>query len=215
MKATTVVRACCLALPSCSWLRLSRPTRAGPASPHTSDRIELRQAALHFEANQGQTDPQVRFLARGAGYSLLLTSTEAVLRLQKPAPREVETPALALHKLPLGHAKEAKAPVPRETATLRMQLIGANAHPTVTGQAALPGTVNYFRGQDPTQWRSGVSTYQRVKYAGVYAGIDLICYGQQRQLEYDFVVAHKTDPSALPWASAAPNGWKSLSRARW
>ena len=121
---------------------------------------------LHFEANQGQTDPQVRFLARGAGYSLLLTATEAVLRLQKPAPREVGTPALAPHKPPLGHAKGAKAPVPRETATLRMQLIGANAHPTVTGQPALPGTVNYFRGQDPTQWRSGVPTYQRVRMQG-------------------------------------------------
>ena len=78
-----------------------------------------------------------------------------------------------------------------------MQLIGANAYPTVTGLDALPGTVNYFRGPDPTQWRSGVPTYQRVKYTGVYPGIDLLYYGQQRQLEYDFVVAPRADPQCI------------------
>jgi len=39
---------------------------------------------LSFEANTGQTDPHVTFLARGRGYTVFLTSTEAVLALQKP-----------------------------------------------------------------------------------------------------------------------------------
>ena len=120
-----------------------------------------------------------------------------MLRLQKPAPREAGTLARGSRQPLLEHAKKTKAPAPHETTLLRMQLIGANASPTVTGLDALPGTVNAFWGQDPTQWRSGVPTYQRVKYTGVYPGIDLLYYGQQRQLEYDFVVAPQANPQRI------------------
>jgi hypothetical protein len=54
--------------------------------PDEAKRIELNQAygklPLSFEGNQGQTDPQVKFLSRGNGYSLFLTPTEAVLVLK-------------------------------------------------------------------------------------------------------------------------------------
>ena len=42
---------------------------------------------LSFEINRGQTDPQVKFLSRGSGYSLFLTGSEAVLALKKPGAR--------------------------------------------------------------------------------------------------------------------------------
>jgi hypothetical protein len=46
---------------------------------------------LSFEANRGQTDGEVKFLSRGGGYSLFLTSTEAVLSLKKPGVRSQES----------------------------------------------------------------------------------------------------------------------------
>src|SRR5690348_13599813 len=36
---------------------------------------------LSFEANSGQTDPQVKFLSRGHGYTLFLTDFGAVISL--------------------------------------------------------------------------------------------------------------------------------------
>src|SRR5439155_27377544 len=57
--------------------------------------------------------------------------------------------------------------------------------------------INNFNGNDPKKWRTNVSTYAKVKYRDVYPGIDLVHYGNQRQLEYDFVVAPGADPKAI------------------
>src|SRR5205823_11467684 len=85
----------------------------------------------------------------------------------------------------------------REDAMLRMQLVGANPTSPVTGVEELPGKVNYFTGTDPTTWRTNIPTYAKVRYANVYPGVDLVYYGNQWQLEYDFVVAPGADPAAI------------------
>jgi uncharacterized protein (TIGR03437 family) len=98
-----------------------------------------------------------------------------------------------------------------------MKLAGANPHPTVSGAGTLPGKINYFFGNDPTKWTSGASTYGKVNYQQVYSGIDLVYYGTDRQLEYDFVVAPGADAGriALEFKGAqarlAPDGSLALT----
>ena len=93
---------------------------------------------------------------------------------------------------------DAKAATHNEAASvLRMKLVGANPAPKVTGLEQLPGKVNYFIGKDPKKWRANISTYSKVRYQNVYPGVDLLYYGNQRQLEYDFVVAPGTDPKTI------------------
>src|SRR5438046_7473012 len=84
-----------------------------------------------------------------------------------------------------------------------MKLVGANAQSQVKGEEELAGKSNYFIGNDPAKWRTNISNYSKVKYEGVYPGIDLIYYGNQRQLEYDFVVAPGSDPKAITLAVGA------------
>ncbi len=67
----------------------------------------------------------------------------------------------------------------------------------LTGLEKLPGKSNYFIGNDPKKWRTNVSRYSRVKYQEVYPGIDLIFYGKQGQLEFDFVLAPGADPKVI------------------
>jgi hypothetical protein len=145
---------------------------ASPHSPAIAPAPVSHPAGLPltFEANEGQTDARVAFLARGPGYGVFLTATEAVLTFPQGAS---ERPAL------------------------RMQLVGSAAQPHVRGESDLAGKVNYFHGRDTASWRTGVPTYQRVRYSAVYPGIDLVYYGQQRQLEYDFVVAPGGDPDRI------------------
>ncbi len=143
---------------------------------------------LHFEANRGQADEQVRFLSRGGGYSLFLTATEAVVVMSRPVGKE--TAATTARLLP---GKERA----RETAVLRMGLVGAEPEPEVVGRDELPGKANYFIGNDSGRWHTGVPTYERVEYKGVYPSIDLAYYGNQRQLEYDFVVHPGGDPGVI------------------
>jgi hypothetical protein len=139
---------------------------------------------LSFEANQGQADKSAKFVSRGAGYGLLLTRQDALLSLRKPL-----------------SAQPFKGPqtVPQRAScdVIRMQLAGANAAAEVTGVDRLPGTANYFIGKDPENWHTDIPTYAKVRYSGVYPGIDLVYYGNQQQLEYDFIVAPHASPKPI------------------
>ncbi|HLE56590.1 MAG TPA: SBBP repeat-containing protein, partial [Rhodothermia bacterium] len=81
-----------------------------------------------------------------------------------------------------------------------MSLIGASPAPTVRGLDALPGKSNYFRGSDPRKWQTNVPNYSRVRYEDLYPGIDLVYYGNEGRLEYDFVVAPGADPHTIRFA---------------
>jgi len=106
-----------------------------------------------------------------------------------------------------GHKAETKAahaqkhqkpmPAPKAGGVLRMKLRNANPATRVTGVDELAGTSNYFIGNDPAKWRTNVPTYAKVKYEGIYSGIDLVYYGNQRQLEYDFIVAPGANPNRI------------------
>ena len=135
---------------------------------------------LSFEANRGQTDPSVNFLSKGRGFTLFLTGREAVLTLKNPS----------------SSAPGQKAPA--SDAGIRLKLLGANAQPLVTGKDELPGKANYFLGNNPSKWHTNIPTYAKVRYEGIYPGIDLVYYGTHAgELEYDFVVAPGTDPHAI------------------
>jgi len=83
---------------------------------------------------------------------------------------------------------------------LRIKLAGANPTPQVEGLEELPGKVNYFIGNDPMKWRRNVPIYAKIKARAVYPGVDLVYYGNQRQLEYDFIVAQGADPASIKMA---------------
>ncbi|HYR36694.1 MAG TPA: hypothetical protein VEQ87_20560, partial [Burkholderiales bacterium] len=144
---------------------------------------------LHFEANLGQTNEDVRFLARGPGYSVYLTAGEAVVVLAKPN-ADAKRDAHATRER-LGTQTRATPIV------VRMSLVGAATKPLVSGLDELPGKANYFIGKDPAKWRANVPTYAKVRYQEVYPGIDLVYYGNQRRLEYDFLVAPGADPNGI------------------
>jgi len=166
----------------------------GPASK-SDDAVRVRvidafgKLPLSFEANRGQTDSQVRFLSRSLQHTLLLAPTEAVLVFVTREHPEG------------GQGQGAKAKLGKPgTATrtvLRMTFLGANPDARVTGREELPGKANYFVGNDPASWRTNVPTYARVHYEDLYPGIDLVYYGNQRQLEYDFVVRPAADPRRI------------------
>jgi photosystem II stability/assembly factor-like uncharacterized protein len=158
---------------------------------------------LSFEANAGQFDSRVKFVSRGQGYDLFLTHDEAVLALVGGA---------AAGGVPEGKSASAsRAPAATITtaataattaattggAVLRMKLVGAQGASEIEGLEELAGKTNYFVGNDPAKWQTGVALYSKVQYKDVYRGIDLVYYGNQSQLEYDFVVAPGADPRVI------------------
>jgi len=163
------------------------PAVAAPAIARVSE--SYGKLPLQFEANRGQTHKDVHFLSRGPGYSLYLTAGEAVLVLTKPNP---DTPRN------VRNTRERRDPkVEGKSVSLRMSLVGAARKPQVTGLDELPGKANYFIDKDRSKWRTNVPSYAKVQYQDIYPGIDLVYYGNQRQLEYDFVIAPGVNPKKI------------------
>ena len=172
-------------------------------SPDPASRTRLIAAygklPLSFEANQGQTNSEAKFLSRGHGYTLFLTSNEAVLVLnQAEIGGESRELQFETHRSPLVTA--------HSSSVLRMSLIGASEAARVSGLEELPGKSNYFIGNDPKKWRTDVANYAKVQYQNVYPGVDLVYYGNQGQLEYDFVVAPGANPDLIKLDVVANQG---------
>jgi hypothetical protein len=176
-------------------LALAIPTTAGnaqhpqsatqPAGAPAADRskvaVQFGKLPLSFEPNLGQTAKEVQWLARGPEYTLFLAGHDAVLELNFITPAKPGTP-----------------PQIRESA-VRMNLMGAKPVDAANGEDLQPGKANYFTGRDASKWQRNVPMYGKVRLQGVYPGVDLVYYGRQGQLEYDFVVAPGADASAIRW----------------
>ena len=157
------------------WFARINPGLAPPLNNDNEARLGRRGQSLSFEANRGQVDSRIRFLSRGKGYSLLLTDTEALLSL--PA--------------------TGQSSAGQTASWIRMQHLGANPQPGVEGFDLTSAKSHYFLGNDPRNWKTNVPHYAKVVYNGVYPGVDLVYYGNEGQLEYDYVLAAGVDPGVI------------------
>ncbi|MFI5097235.1 MAG: SBBP repeat-containing protein [Candidatus Acidiferrales bacterium] len=175
----------------------SSVTAAGAANaPLGKDGVKWASAygklPLSFEQNVGQTAQEVRFVSHGPGYELFLTPKEAVLALRAPVSHDLSP----RHRFETARALR-EASRARTMTAVRMRFEGANPTAQISGTNELLKKTNYFIGSDPRRWHADVPSYRRVKYAGIYPGVDVVFYGNRRQLEYDFVVAPGADPRAI------------------
>jgi RHS repeat-associated protein len=146
------------------------------------------QMPLRFEPNDGQTDPQVRYISRGNGYTMYFTPTEIALALDVSTNTSRNTRQLS--RLPVSSRE-------KKFGLVRLQFEGASPNAVISPEQTLPEKINYFIGNDPAQWRRSISAFGRVRYESIYPGVDLLFYGNQNQLEYDFVVAPGTDVKTI------------------
>jgi uncharacterized protein (TIGR03437 family) len=139
-------------------------------NPSAALRSQPVSSALEFETNTGQFAPEVLYLARSSNHFVYLTRNSMTL---------------------------AFTDAPQRDTSLRMMLVGANRRPSITGEARMAGVSNYLIGNDPAKWRRGVTHFGRVRYSGVWPGIDLLFHGRDQSLEYDFVVYPGRDPAGI------------------
>lgn len=178
----------------------------GPLAPRNVTEIsEFGSLPMSFEANHGQAANEIKFLARGKGYTLFLTPDAFLVSVRKSAMREEPQNASPGTTTPVGNGNlflnrikpNIVSKSPEESAVLRVNLIGADPHSHATGVEKRPGTTNYFIGNDPRKWTTNIPSYVRARFEQVYRGVDMVYYSNQGQLEYDFVVAPGADPSVI------------------
>ena len=174
------------------------PTYASGAAKDSASKAHSKIASafaklpLSFEKNLGQTDASVQYVAHGQDYQLFLTHQEAVLTLRSSEPVLVSPRDRVAYLKAVREAQQSA-----KVSILRLQLAGASSSAEIEGVNPLPGKTNYFVGDDPKNWHTDVPNYSRVAYRGIYPGVDVVFYGNQRRLEYDFVVAPGADPKTI------------------
>ncbi len=179
------------------------PRMANSAASMAAGQAAMKQRAagmvaampLYFEANDGQTDPSVKYLSHAGRYSLFLTDDAMVISMIGGEIRK--RPSIVTSSPP-----NLKGPRLVQSA-VRIRMIGANPHPTITGLDPLPGHVSYLIG-DRADFRTNIPTFARVKIANVYPGVDVIHYGTRDSLEYDIVAAPGADTSKIRFAIEGP-----------
>jgi Beta-propeller repeat/Domain of unknown function DUF11 len=184
---------------------LSIPFATGPSTGGGQQiRAESKARALSlmaglplmFEPNQGQqnldpADRRAKFLVRGSSYGLYFGAQGAILSL--PSQASLNQPS---QKKPRSASQsQSLSPSALHFDQIEMKLAGANANAAVTAIDPLPGKTNYLIGADPAKWHRGIPQFARLRYENIYPGINLVFYGNQGRLEYDFQVAPGADPA--------------------
>jgi len=152
--------------------------------------LDFGKIPLRFEANTGQVDSKAQFLSRGKGYKLFLSSNESVVILN----RKLNSNSIKNVKSP------DKASPEIEFASVHMKLLDSNPSAKFKGEKKSITKSNYFRGSDPSKWRQNNPNFGKVRYESVYPKIDLVYYGNNNKLEYDFIVNPGGDYNAIQMA---------------
>ena len=161
----------------------------------------LAKKEATFEENRGQIDPSVRYLSRSGGVMTFLTGDAALFYLH---PAHGSRVSKGMERRSMDSANLASRTSSRrfpsaeqeavKPSLVKMAFEGANPDSAPQGERALEGKVNYLRGSDPAGWITEVPTFGAVRYTGLYAGVDLVYYGnEQGQMEYDFEVSPGAD----------------------
>jgi hypothetical protein len=143
---------------------------------------------IRFEPNVGQAPPQIEYSARGQGYFVAITEQGAILSLQ-PGTGPENAGKSAAHVI--------TSSASRQVARFRLHPMHASPKPRLIAERQLTSVSNYFIGNDPSRWHGNVANYAAVRYEQLYPGIDWVIYGNPQQLEYDFVVAPRSDPRRI------------------
>ncbi len=147
---------------------------------------------LLFIENQGQVDEAVSYYVKASGQTLYLTGQGIVFDLvhyERAEPADM-------------------AGRQGERLVYSLDFVGANSQPIMEGVDRDGAVVNYFIGNDPERWRSGVPTHRELVYLDIYPGIDLRLYGSSGTLRYDFIVRPGAGPESIVLAY---NGIEGLS----
>jgi hypothetical protein len=163
-------------------LPMGLSTGANGAHARMSTDVRKLLEAPRFEVNRGQFGEALDFVARGVGYAVSLSSRGASIGLRRKG----------------------------ADAVVEMALLGADASAPGAGVGRVAGRSNYLTGSDRRRWRRNVPSFERVRYDGVYPGIDMVYRTVGDRLEYDFLVAPGADPGAI--ALRFSGGSLSLAR---
>ena len=148
---------------------------------------------LYFIPNQGQADKEVLFYTKTSGSALWLTKEGLVFDAMKK--EAIQNSVSGTLK---NHLEESEFEPERDVS--RLQFLDVNKNVELMACDPIEHRVNYFIGNDPSQWQADISTFSAVVYRNIYKNIDLKIYGVEKEIEYDWVVRPGGRPENIRFA---------------
>ncbi len=161
----------CVALLALIVVMLPLSLLAGPGAAPANARLTATQVSANLPLSFEPAVTPGQYLAHSGRYAVYIRATESSVVVTDPKSRSSQM--------------------------LRFALENANAAASIEALDPLPGVTNYYAGDDSKSWRLGVKNFAKLRAKSIYPGVDIVYYGDQRRLEFDFVVAPKADPGVI------------------
>jgi hypothetical protein len=200
-----IVLFACFMTIACGYLAAgASTTHRGSNRQFKSVKQLIHNIPLAFEQNIGQAASEAKYISRGPGYELFLTTDQAVFTFSsiggaggnscKVPPATPESMAI----VPPHSRTQLNCEGPKSI--VRLRLLGANPDVRPKGTRPLSSYSNYFIGSDAHKWRTHVPQFAEVWYRNIYPGIDLDYRTNNRVLEYDLTVAPHANAAAIAFS---------------
>ncbi|MDB5263363.1 MAG: hypothetical protein JWQ14_2646 [Adhaeribacter sp.] len=151
----------------------------------------ITEKSLQFIQNKNQWDKSVKFMAPLPGGRLFLQAQSLLYTFYDEAAVAHDHADLTAAKT-TGHTDNIKAHAYGVT------FLGAGpASGAVTGHEPTEGIRNYYIGNDPRRWATGVKAFAEVTYEALYPGIAMRLYEKEAHLKYEFLLEAQTDPAQI------------------
>jgi hypothetical protein len=185
----------------------SLPARAGDQVLNKTEILARASAiTIPFVKNVGQFHGEVTYAADLFAGRFFLTGKELVYTLHKPGENAHVQPG----KLGLETATKKRS-VPGKGLVFKEFFVnqkGARIDFKSAGEQQTETAVSYFRGSDPSRWRSGVASYQGVSLGQVYPGIEVKLKASNRNVEKVFYVSPRVDVGRIKIGVTGVDGLK-------
>jgi uncharacterized repeat protein (TIGR01451 family) len=155
-------------------------------------RVAKTSVPLYFIENRGQVDARVAYYLHGANKILYFGSEGVTMVLSKPSSGQSSQATVAQ----VDSTSDALDERSISRLTIKLEFVGSDPAVVPVGEELATARFSYFKGQ-PQDWRTGLKTYHRIKYADLWPGIDLVYSGSVDRLKYMFVVKPGADPKQI------------------
>jgi len=165
-----------------------------------------KYSPLYFISNQGQVNKKAIFYARTTQYTLWLTKEGLVFDSIRKVEAEVGKQKTEDRRQRTENREQRKRKFVREVS--RLIFLNAKKDPVMVPMEETTLRVNYFKGNDRSQWHFDIPTSQTILYKNIYKNIDLKIYGIEKQVEYDWIVKPGGNPGDIRFE------YKNINRTR-
>ena len=178
----------------CSLFHLSLSAISVPAEVEQVHKVGIQanysKLPVYFICNSGQFDPKVKFYVKKPSQTLYFTEEGIIFDFLRWKMQKLKDGA-SLKRFDQNTGRKA------ERLVFELKFQNPLNQVAIEGIERQDSKINYLIGNDISKWKTGVPTYKGIVYKGIYKNIDLRVFGNNKDIEYEFIVNPGGNPNDI------------------